>query len=209
MRPSPARAQAPEPRAWLPLVDLADLPALEELLAPDRLVDSGQTRALQGHDVARWAGRPSPARAQAPEPRAWLPLVDLADLPALEELLAPDRLVDSGQTRALRDLRELDDPALVPRPVPAVPPLRRPGADEGAGEPAAGPEPPPASTPPRGPRPPSTGPGPRSAGPGGPGACATAWWPGWRPSRSPAGSRSSGAPLATSTRSPSRRTGRS
>ncbi|MFZ4516473.1 MAG: ubiquitin-like domain-containing protein [Acidimicrobiia bacterium] len=46
MRPSPARKDSPEPTAWLPLPDLDTLPDLEELLAPENLVDSGQTIAI-------------------------------------------------------------------------------------------------------------------------------------------------------------------
>lgn len=46
MKPSPARTDAPEPTAWLPLPDLDTLPPLDELLAPENLVDSGQTIAI-------------------------------------------------------------------------------------------------------------------------------------------------------------------
>jgi len=52
--------------------------------------------------VLHAAVRPSPARTDAPEPDAWLPLPDLAALPALEELLRPENLVESGQTIAIR-----------------------------------------------------------------------------------------------------------
>lgn len=62
--------------------------------------------------------RPSPARAEPHDPEAWFPL------PALEELLAPDRLVDSGQTRAIT----ITDPAPPVDPSPAPPePAPRPG----------------------------------------------------------------------------------
>ncbi len=47
MKPSPARALAPEPESWLPIDSLESLPELEDLLDPRLLVDSGQTRAVK------------------------------------------------------------------------------------------------------------------------------------------------------------------
>jgi len=61
------------------------------------------------------AVRPSPARVDAPEPAAWLPLPDLDELPSIEELLAPENLVESGQTIAINDaIQALLEPTLEP-----------------------------------------------------------------------------------------------
>jgi Lytic transglycolase len=103
VRPSPARAASPDAKVWLPLDGLAALPALDELLernvAPNARAHTVLRSAHDGSTAP--AGRalpkvhPSPARARPHDPDSWFPLA------ALEELLAPDRLVDSGQTRAV------------------------------------------------------------------------------------------------------------
>jgi resuscitation-promoting factor RpfB len=49
----------------------------------------------------------SPARARPAAPEAWLPVPSVDDLPALEELLDDDRLVDSGQTQAVTDTQPI------------------------------------------------------------------------------------------------------
>lgn len=59
--------------------------------------------------------RPSPARSDAPEPTAWLPVPDLDELPPLDALLAPENLVDSGQTIAINDaIQALLEPTVDP-----------------------------------------------------------------------------------------------
>ncbi|HEX6312166.1 MAG TPA: ubiquitin-like domain-containing protein, partial [Acidimicrobiia bacterium] len=60
VRPSPARARPHDPDAWFPL------PAMEALLEPDRLVDSGQTRAIT-------VTEPVPVVEAPPEPPAARP----------------------------------------------------------------------------------------------------------------------------------------
>lgn len=103
VRPSPARAESPHASAWLPLDGLATLPALDELLERNVAPNARTHTTLRSaHDVGTApAGRslpdvhPSPARARPHDPDSWFPLL------ALEELLAPDRLVDSGQTCAV------------------------------------------------------------------------------------------------------------
>ncbi|MFZ4584819.1 MAG: ubiquitin-like domain-containing protein [Acidimicrobiia bacterium] len=93
----------------------------------DALRDGARRRALS-HVV-----RPSPAREQAPEPEAWLPVLGLADLPTLEELLLPENLVDSGQTIAIRmrarDPQPFEEPPFVQRTrvAPAVAAAVSPG----------------------------------------------------------------------------------
>jgi resuscitation-promoting factor RpfB len=100
VRPSPARARPAEARAWLPLPDVDDLPELPEQAEPDR-VSRARPMLRRGPDVRpvprrpEPVVRPSPARAEPHDPDSWFPLL------ALEALLEPDRLVDSGQTRAV------------------------------------------------------------------------------------------------------------
>lgn len=72
-------------------------------------------RTSSSRHYALRAVKPSPARSDAPEPAAWLPLNDLAALPSLEELLAPENLVDSGQTIAMSAaVQALLEPTLDP-----------------------------------------------------------------------------------------------
>jgi Lytic transglycolase len=117
VRPSPARAESPDTKVWLPLDGLAALPALDELLERNVAPNARTHTVLRSaHDVSTApAGRalpdvhPSPARARPHDPDSWFPLA------ALEELLAPDRLVDSGQTRAVAAAESeavLDAPAV-------------------------------------------------------------------------------------------------
>jgi resuscitation-promoting factor RpfB len=74
--------------------------------------------------------RDSPARSHPADEHAWLPIPNVDDLPALEELLDDERLVRSGQTQAITDTE----------PTPVVPPIPRPAAKP-ARKPAPGPAP--------------------------------------------------------------------
>jgi resuscitation-promoting factor RpfB len=129
VKPSPARARPHDARAWLPLPDLDALPPLDDLIeeraAPAAPAGRGaDVRPVPARPAAPFV-RPSPARAEPHDPGSWFPLL------AMEQLLAPDRLVDSGQTRAVTDTAaapvaepEADrnpDPVLEPPPAPARP----------------------------------------------------------------------------------------
>lgn len=59
VRPSPARAEPHDPTTWFPLL------ALEDLLAPDALVDSGQTAAVTVTEPVPVVDTPVPRRARA------------------------------------------------------------------------------------------------------------------------------------------------
>ncbi len=96
---------------------------------PRRAAGHGARRRALQHAV-----RPSPAREHAPEPDAWLPLSDLGDLPALEELLANENLVESGQTIAIR-LRARD-----PQPFEEPPHVQRARIAPSTAAPAPSPE---------------------------------------------------------------------
>ncbi len=97
VRPSPARATPADRGAWLPVLELTDLPELEDLLEPHCLVAPRSARTegnVRPTPVRpRPTARPSPARARPADPGAWLPVPDVDLLPELEELLAPDKLV--------------------------------------------------------------------------------------------------------------------
>ncbi len=118
MRPSPARARPHDATAWFPLPAVDDLPPIDALIGqPDR--PTGAPATGRGADVRPVPARPenpvvrpSPARAKPHDPDSWFPLL------ALEALLAPDALVDSGQTRAVTATEPapvIDEPA-PPRP---------------------------------------------------------------------------------------------
>ncbi|MCU1457175.1 MAG: hypothetical protein JWL73_1267 [Actinomycetia bacterium] len=90
VRPSPARAEAPVPEAWLPLGDLRNLPELDVVIVPAALVDAD---AVAPAVEARHA----PAPGAEPEDRtsaveriepAFTGHVDLAELPDLPDLPA-------------------------------------------------------------------------------------------------------------------------
>ena len=97
VRPSPARATPADRGAWLPVLELTDLPELEDLLEPHCLVAPRSARTegnVRPTPVRpRPTARPSPARARPADPGSWLPVPDVDLLPELEELLAPDKLV--------------------------------------------------------------------------------------------------------------------
>jgi resuscitation-promoting factor RpfB len=61
--------------------------------------------------------RDSPARSHPADGQAWLPIPNIDDLPALEELLDDERLVRSGQTQAITDTEPT--PVVLPTPRPA------------------------------------------------------------------------------------------
>jgi uncharacterized protein YabE (DUF348 family) len=119
VRKSPARAEPADERAWFPVPDVDALPALEDLLEPYRLVAPRAT-SVDGN-VRPTPVRPhttvyaSPARALPAEADAWLPVPNVDSLPALEELLDDDQLVNSGQTQAIT----------VTDPVPVISPPKQ------------------------------------------------------------------------------------
>jgi uncharacterized protein YabE (DUF348 family) len=118
VRPSPARARPHDAGAWLPLPNIDALPTIEEMLGAEAATAVRPSPTGRGADVRPRPTRPeppvvrpSPARAEPHDPTAWFPIR------ALEDLLAPDALVDSGQTRAVT----------ITEPVPVVePPAPRP-----------------------------------------------------------------------------------
>ena len=124
-RPSPARARPHDAGSWFPLPDIDELPTIEELIGVEAAAARPAAPAGRGADVRPLPARPkppvvrpSPARAEPHDPATWFPIL------AFEDLLAPDALVDSGQTRAIT----ITEPAPVvdaPPPAPA-PPARRP-----------------------------------------------------------------------------------
>ena len=76
------------------------------------------TKRPAPHRPGQWAGfvaQPSPGRAEPADEHAWLPVPNVDSLPALEELLDENALVNSGQTEAVTDTQ----------PVPAITPTRR------------------------------------------------------------------------------------
>ncbi|MGI8797065.1 MAG: G5 domain-containing protein [Acidimicrobiia bacterium] len=117
MRPSPARARPHDAGAWFPLPDIDALPTIEELIGAEAA--PAAAAAGRGADVRPLPARPepplvrpSPARAEPHDPTTWFPIL------ALEDLLAPEALVDSGQTRAVTTTEpapSIDAPAR-PRP---------------------------------------------------------------------------------------------
>ncbi|TMK67879.1 MAG: DUF348 domain-containing protein [Actinobacteria bacterium] len=85
MRPSPARVDAPDPDAWLPLPEPGDLPTIEDLIVG---------AAPPGVDDVAIEERPSdvpqsPARADAPHPSVWLPVPSPDDLPPMTNIVFP------------------------------------------------------------------------------------------------------------------------
>ncbi|MGQ0803579.1 MAG: G5 domain-containing protein [Actinomycetota bacterium] len=130
MRPSPARARPHDAGAWFPLPDIDALPTIEELIGAEAATAAPAAAAGRGADVRPLPARPepplvrpSPARAEPHDPSTWFPIL------ALEDLLAPDALVDSGQTRAVtitEPVPSIDAPAR--RPARARPARRTRGA---------------------------------------------------------------------------------
>jgi resuscitation-promoting factor RpfB len=96
-------------------------------------------RAFLGGDMPT-----SPARSDPVDAHAWLPIPDVDNLPALEELLDDDRLVRSGQTQAMTDTEPT--PVVPPKPQPRT---RARGRGPAPGRPAARLEPKPATRQPR------------------------------------------------------------
>ncbi len=103
MRPSPARAVPYDAAAWLPLPDdVAALPSVEDLLAPDpevraAVLDDANAVVAAAAAAAEAVVTPSPARAEPHDADTWLPLPD------------PDTLVTppspSGPTGSSRGTR--------------------------------------------------------------------------------------------------------
>ncbi|MGH8982920.1 MAG: G5 domain-containing protein, partial [Acidimicrobiia bacterium] len=91
VRPSPARAEPHDPGAWFPLA------AMEQLLSPDRLVDSGQTRAITDTEPPQ-AIEPVPVVEPTPAPPARPPRPELEPRPAS----APRRLSGAAARRTER-----------------------------------------------------------------------------------------------------------
>ena len=125
VKPSPARARPHDARAWLPLPDLDALPPLDDLIeerppSPAPTGRGADVRPVPARPAAPFV-RPSPARAEPHDPDAWFPLT------AMEELLAPDNLVDSGQTRAITDTAPAPviEPPPIVEPAPVVEPTPR------------------------------------------------------------------------------------
>jgi uncharacterized protein YabE (DUF348 family) len=125
VRPSPARARPHDARAWLPLPDLEALPPVEGTLVVEKARPSAAPRGAAVRPVPSRPEppvvRPSPARAEPHDPDTWFPLA------AMEAMLAPDCLVDSGQTRAVTVTEPVPaiEPAPEPRPQPVPEPARR------------------------------------------------------------------------------------
>lgn len=141
VRDSPARSEPADERAWFPIPDVTALPALEDLLEPYRLVaprsisPDGNVRATPVRP--RPTAYASPARAVPAEREAWLPVPNVDNLPALEELLDDERLVRSGQTQAITDTEPT--PVVPPERRSAPPPTRAPRREQPPRRPAARP----------------------------------------------------------------------
>ena len=82
VRPSPARADAPDETSWLPLPVPDALPTVEDLLSAP-VTDDAVSREIP-------VAQPSPARAEPHDETSWLPLPEIEDLPAVADLLPAD-----------------------------------------------------------------------------------------------------------------------
>ena len=100
VRPSPARADAPDAAAWLPVPEQDGLPSLDDLLTPDAAAPAPPARDL--------TAVPSPARAEPHDETSWLPLPEIEDLPSIEDLLTPDAAAPAPPAR---DLTAVPSPA--------------------------------------------------------------------------------------------------
>ena len=115
VHPSPARARPHDPDSWFPLA------ALEELLAPDRLVDSGQTPAV--------APEHEPVlRAPAVDSPDVVDVVDLEQLWELQPVADPEPVSPVADPEPVSDLRPDPDPELAPRPLIVPEPRSAPEA---------------------------------------------------------------------------------
>jgi resuscitation-promoting factor RpfB len=82
VRPSPARADAPDETSWLPLPVPDALPTVEDLLTAPATDDTANREIP--------VSQPSPARAEPHDETSWLPLPEIEDLPAIADLLPAD-----------------------------------------------------------------------------------------------------------------------
>lgn len=88
--------------------------------------DTKSRRAIAARHYALRSVRPSPARAQAPVPEAWLPLADLRNLPELEVIIvpagfvAPDLRTASVVTAPMPELEPEERTSAVERVEPAL-----------------------------------------------------------------------------------------
>src|ERR1039457_5067239 len=82
VRPSPARADAPDETSWLPLPEPDALPTVEDLL------NAPATDETVIRDIP--VSQPSPARAEPHDETSWLPLPEVEDLPTIADLLPAD-----------------------------------------------------------------------------------------------------------------------
>jgi uncharacterized protein YabE (DUF348 family) len=88
-------------------------------MARHALRDTKSRRAIAARHYALRSVRPSPARAQAPVPEAWLPLADLRNLPELDVIIVPADLVAADIAAAV-----------ITAPAPTVEPEERTSAVE-------------------------------------------------------------------------------
>jgi uncharacterized protein YabE (DUF348 family) len=105
VRPSPARADAPDETSWLPLPVPDALPTVEDLLRAPGTDDTAS------RDIP--VAQPSPARAEPHDETSWLPLPEIEDLPALADLLPADGDLAMPVARAV--------PTVAPSPARAEP----------------------------------------------------------------------------------------
>ncbi|MEX2253982.1 MAG: transglycosylase family protein [Acidimicrobiia bacterium] len=85
----PGRAEPHDETAWLPLPEVEDLPAIQDLLDPTS--DPSAPAPTAPAALRDIPAEPSPARAAPAEATSWLPLPDPGDLPEITELVDPDR----------------------------------------------------------------------------------------------------------------------
>ncbi len=90
-------------------------------MARHALRDSKSRRAVAARHYALRSVRPSPARAQAPVPEAWLPLADLHKLPDLDVIIVPADVVAAAAPEAR---------AVTTAPAPVIEPEERTSAVE-------------------------------------------------------------------------------
>jgi hypothetical protein len=119
--PSPARRDAPEPAAWLPIpnVDTLDVPVVAgPLNGGNGVVPTGISSAPNDIDLTAWE---SPARQVAPEPAVWfrIPNIDTLEIPVVA--------TGAMEPPLPLDLSGLNDVVLVPaRTTPHHRPTNRP-----------------------------------------------------------------------------------
>ena len=125
--PSPARASAPDPAAWLPLPeDLHALPPIEVLLADADAPEVDAAEPVIDLAALEALVSPSPARSEPHDAAAWLPLPDdVHVLPPVDELLDPHPDVQAAiiaeAEAVVRDAMEAAKATAAPSPARAVP----------------------------------------------------------------------------------------